>query len=147
MEIERQSPLLPQSRVRGGAFRMDPDPPAVTNPTTQVPNYFVNGGAYCPSAHGSFFPIIQAYTDYEIEVITKMQVEKIRSVRPKSLPTEHFLRHATTFLKRTAWTGPCSSWFKGGKIDGNPVRCANSCDSAFLSGTDPARQFIPVVDC
>jgi hypothetical protein len=81
----------------------------------------VNGGAYCPSAHGSFFPIIQAYTDYEIQVITKMQVEKIRSVRPKSLPTEHFIRHANTFLKRTAWTGPCSSWFKGGKIEGDPV--------------------------
>src|SRR5271168_2809474 len=75
------------------------------------------------------------HTDYEIEVITKMQVEKIRSVRPKSLPTEHFLRHANTFLKRTAWTGPCSSWFKGGKIDGNPVGCANSCYSAATDST------------
>ena len=88
----------------------------------EVPNYFTNGGAYCPSAHGSFFPIIDAYTHYEIDVINKMQVEKIRSLRPKSKPTEHFLRHARTFLKRTAWTGPCSSWFKGGRIDGTPVR-------------------------
>ena len=23
----------------------------------EVPNYFINGGAYCPSAHGSFFPV------------------------------------------------------------------------------------------
>ena len=89
----------------------------------EVPNYFINGGAYCPSAHGSFFPIVSAYTDYELHIITKMQVENIKSVRPKVHATEHFLRHANTFLKRTAWTGPCSSWFKGGNIDGIPVSC------------------------
>lgn len=38
----------------------------------EVPNFFLNGGAYCPSAHGSFYPIVQAYTDYEIDVITKV---------------------------------------------------------------------------
>jgi hypothetical protein len=84
-----------------------------------VPNYFIHGGAYCPSAHGSLSPTVQAYTDYEIEVIEKMQVEKIRSLRPKLNATEHFLSHASPFLKRTAWTGPCSSWFKGSKSDGS----------------------------
>jgi len=87
----------------------------------EVPNYFVYGGAYCPSAHGSFFPLIQAYCDYTLQWIEKMQVEDIRSFRPKAKVVEHFLRHADTFLKRTAWTGPCSSWFKGGKIDGKPA--------------------------
>lgn len=86
-----------------------------------VPNLFVYAGAYCPSAHGSLFPIIDAYVNYTIQVIEKMQVENIRSVTPKSKPTEQFLRHANTFLKRTAWTGPCSSWFKGGKVDGAPA--------------------------
>ena len=100
--------------------------PNSTNGTNRFQTTLSMVERYCPSAHGSFFPIIQAYTDYEIQVITKMQVEKIRSLRPKSLPTEHFLRHANTFLKRTAWTGPCSSWFKGGKIEGNPVRRAET---------------------
>jgi hypothetical protein len=26
-----------------------------------------------------------------------------------------------TFLKRTAWTGPCSSWFKGGDPNATPA--------------------------
>ncbi|EXJ90840.1 hypothetical protein A1O1_03945 [Capronia coronata CBS 617.96] len=86
-----------------------------------VPNYFVYGGAYCPSAHGSFFPLIQGYCNYTIQVIEKMQIEKIRSLRPKEKVMEHFIRHADSFLKRTAWTGPCSSWFKGGKVDGKPA--------------------------
>jgi len=86
-----------------------------------VPNYFVYGGAYCPSAHGSFFPLIQGYCNYTIQVIEKMQIENIRSLRPKAKAVEHFLRHADSFLKRTAWTGPCSSWFKGGKKDGKPA--------------------------
>jgi len=43
----------------------------------EVPNYFVYAGAYCPSAHGSFFPLVQAYCDYTIQVIEKMQIENI----------------------------------------------------------------------
>ncbi|KAL2395806.1 FAD-binding monooxygenase tazF [Exophiala dermatitidis] len=86
-----------------------------------VPNYLVFGGAYCPSAHGSFFPLIQGYSNYAMQVIERMQVENIRSLRPKENVVDHFIRHADSFLKRTAWTGPCSSWFKGGKIDGKPA--------------------------
>lgn len=86
-----------------------------------VPNYLVFAGAYCPAAHGSFFPLIQCYSDYALQVLEKMQTENIKSLRPKERVTKQFLRHADTFLKRTAWTGPCSSWFKGGKKDGKPA--------------------------
>ncbi|KAL6248051.1 hypothetical protein RBB50_005399 [Rhinocladiella similis] len=86
-----------------------------------VPNYILYGGAYCPSAHGSFFPLIAAYVNYTIQVIEKMQIENIRSIRPKEKVVAHFMKHADAFLKRTAWTGPCSSWFKGGKKDGKPA--------------------------
>lgn len=86
-----------------------------------VPNFNIYAGAYCPSAHGSFFPLVQAYSDYTVQVLEKMQVDNIRSLRPKEKVVEHFLHHAKTFLKRTAWTGPCVSWFKGGKIDGTPA--------------------------
>lgn len=85
-----------------------------------VPNYMIFAGPYCPAAHGSFFPLIQAYSDYALEVIAKLQTDDIKSIRPKEDVTRQFLRHADTFLKRTAWTGPCSSWFKGGKSDGKP---------------------------
>lgn len=50
-----------------------------------------------------------------------MQVERIRSVRPKISQCIQFRAHAEEFLKGTAWTGPCSSWFKNGKKDGLPL--------------------------
>lgn len=103
-----------------------------------VPNYIIFAGAYCPSAHGSFFPLVQAYSDYTLQILEKMQTENIKSIRPKIRATTQFLKHADTYLKRTAWTGkqftfhnkkaitnnetgPCSSWFKGGKKDGKPA--------------------------
>ncbi|KIX98817.1 uncharacterized protein Z520_05278 [Fonsecaea multimorphosa CBS 102226] len=86
-----------------------------------VPNYFTSGGAYFPSAHGSFFPLIQGSCEYIAEVIDKMQLENITSLRPKPEVTRQFSKFADSFLKRTAWTGPCSSWFKGGKVDAKPT--------------------------
>ena len=86
-----------------------------------VPNFVIFAGAYCPSAHGSFFPLVQAYSEYTFQLLEKIQIDCIRSLRPKVTATEHFLRHAKTFLKRTAWTGPCVSWFKGGTAGGVPA--------------------------
>jgi cation diffusion facilitator CzcD-associated flavoprotein CzcO len=48
-----------------------------------IPNYFLFCGPYGPLAHGSFFPIIEKYTDYILKVIAKMQVECIQSLRPR----------------------------------------------------------------
>jgi len=98
-----------------------PAPTYLSVALAEVPNFLVFAGAYCPGAHGSFFPLIQAYSDYALQILEKMQTENIKSIRPKKRATEQFLRHADTFLKRTSWTGPCSSWFKGGKKDGKPA--------------------------
>jgi hypothetical protein len=87
----------------------------------EVPNYFSFCGPYGPLAHGSFFPIIERYTDYIVDVIGKMQVDSIRSLRPKRKVAEHFMKHSAEFLKRTAWTDPCSSWFKNGDPGGVPT--------------------------
>ena len=32
-----------------------------------------------------------------------------------------FGEHVKTFHKRTAWTDPCASWFKQGRVDANPI--------------------------
>ena len=88
---------------------------------SEVPNYFNFTGAYGPLAHGSFFPLIAQYTDFMIKFITKMQTENIKSVRPSKRAVDHFLRHAKKYLQRTAWSGPCSSWFKQGKKTGTPA--------------------------
>lgn len=104
------------------------------------PNHFSFCGPYGPLGHGSFMPLIEQWTKYMFDAITKAQVENIKSYTPRldlsnqfvSLPlcesivrlelTYIFQRtqrqHADLFLKRTAWTSPCSSWFKQGKTDG-----------------------------
>lgn len=53
-----------------------------------------------------------------IKVIRKMQKELIKSVTPKREVCEAFARHADLFVQRTAWVGPCSSWFKNGDPNG-----------------------------
>lgn len=76
------------------------------------PNYFTFCGPYGPVGHGSFLPLVEQWTQYMLSVITKVQIEGIKSLRPAEKPARDFTRHADAFLKRTAWTGGCSSWFK-----------------------------------
>jgi hypothetical protein len=47
-----------------------------------------------------------------------MQRERIKSLTPKASIAAALKEHADLFLQRTAWTGPCSSWFKQGRVDG-----------------------------
>lgn len=82
------------------------------------PNHFSFCGPYGPLAHGSFMPLIECSTRYMFAVITKVQVEGIKSLSPSARAASQFRQHADTFLKRTAWTQPCCSWFKQGKMDG-----------------------------
>jgi hypothetical protein len=63
-------------------------------------------------------PLIEQWTRYMFAVITKAQVENIKSFRPRMSVSAQFRRHADLYLKRTAWTSPCCSWFKQGKTDG-----------------------------
>lgn len=83
-----------------------------------VPNYFTVGGPYGPLGHGSFLPLIERLTSNYLTVVKKMQVENIKSLAPKREVAEMFREHADVFFKRTAWVGPCTSWFKNGKKDG-----------------------------
>ncbi|KAI9872864.1 MAG: hypothetical protein M1830_001115, partial [Pleopsidium flavum] len=84
----------------------------------EYPNHFSYCGPYGPLAHGSFFPLIAKWSDLIVKIITKMQIEGIKSLRPKMEVARQFYEHADLYLQRTAWTSPCSSWFKDGKKDG-----------------------------
>ncbi|OQV06038.1 hypothetical protein CLAIMM_10676 [Cladophialophora immunda] len=86
-----------------------------------VPNYFVFIGPYGPLGHGSVIPMVEAYTNYIIQVLQKVQVEDIKSLRVNRATAEEFTRHADLYLKRTAWSGPCSSWFKNGIPSNKPL--------------------------
>jgi hypothetical protein len=82
------------------------------------PNHFSFCGPYGPLGHGSFMPLIEVWTRYIFSCITKCQVENIKSLTPRMDLSKQFRQHADLFLKRTAWTSPCRSWFKQGKSDG-----------------------------
>lgn len=82
------------------------------------PNHFSFCGPYGPLGHGSFMPLIERWTQYMFDVISKAQEENIKSFTPKMARCQQFRQHADLFLQRTAWTSPCRSWFKQGKTDG-----------------------------
>jgi hypothetical protein len=63
-------------------------------------------------------PVIEIITRYVEKCLYKMQTEDIKSFIPKQAAVDDFKRHRELFLKRTAWSSPCRSWFKGGKVDG-----------------------------
>jgi cation diffusion facilitator CzcD-associated flavoprotein CzcO len=83
-----------------------------------IPNYWTGVGPYGPLGHGSFIPIIELVTRHILKVVQKMQRENISSLEPRRDACEAFTEHADLFLKRTAWSGQCRSWFKQGKLEG-----------------------------
>lgn len=84
----------------------------------EFPNYFTFGGPFGPLGHGSFMPLIEAWTSYMFAAIRKAQVENVKAMTPRKGAAMQFRQHADHFLKRTAWTSPCKSWFKQGREDG-----------------------------
>ncbi|KAL2831028.1 putative dimethylaniline monooxygenase [Aspergillus pseudoustus] len=84
----------------------------------EVPNYFTIGGPYGPVGHGNTLMVNERLISNILKIVEKMQLEGIKSVRPKLRVAEKFEEHAQLFCKRTAWAGKCASWFKQGKKDG-----------------------------
>lgn len=80
----------------------------------EVPNYFHYSGPYGPLGHGSAIPMIEAFTNYMLKIIEKAQLEDIKKIQIKRTVAEKFTQHSDLYLERTAWSGPCSSWFKAG---------------------------------
>ncbi|RQM05681.1 hypothetical protein DH86_00004089 [Scytalidium sp. 3C] len=42
----------------------------------------------------------------------------IKSVMVKKVAVDNFVKHVDVFMKRTAWSTNCRSWFKNGNVDG-----------------------------
>ncbi|KAI1613510.1 FAD/NAD-P-binding domain-containing protein [Exophiala viscosa] len=83
-----------------------------------IPNYWTGVGPYGPLGHGSFFPIVEMVYRQFLTIVKKMQTENIKSITPRHEVCDAFAAHADVFLKRTAWSGDCRSWFKQGRRDG-----------------------------
>ncbi|TVY43886.1 putative sterigmatocystin biosynthesis monooxygenase [Lachnellula subtilissima] len=83
-----------------------------------MPNYFLFMGPNSPVGHGSAMPIIEHTSKYILKFLYKAQTENIKSFVPKIRAIKDFTAHSDEFLKRTAWSTHCRSWFKNGTVDG-----------------------------
>ncbi|KAE8146657.1 hypothetical protein BDV25DRAFT_162063 [Aspergillus avenaceus] len=82
------------------------------------PNYLIFNGPFGPYGHGSFLPITETLSRHFLQILEKMSYEGVASFEPKVEAMEDFLEHQRMFMPRTAWSGPCRSWFKRGTVDG-----------------------------
>lgn len=65
--------------------------------------------------------MLEQFTNYICQVVTKMQIEKITSMAPRLKAAKQFQEHHDLYVQRTAWTELCSSWFKQGKPERNSL--------------------------
>ncbi|KAL4819975.1 hypothetical protein BDW67DRAFT_181685 [Aspergillus spinulosporus] len=82
------------------------------------PNYLIFNGPYGPYGHGSFLPITETLSRHFLLMLTKMSEEGVTTFDVKEEAVADFVQHRRLFLPRTAWSSPCRSWFKQGKVDG-----------------------------
>jgi cation diffusion facilitator CzcD-associated flavoprotein CzcO len=116
-----QFPLIANGRNVQDDFANQSNPGYLGINAPEVPNYFIFCGRYGPLGHGSVCPMVEAYTNYVFQVLEKAQVEDIKKIQVKRSAAEQFSRHADEFTKRTAFSGPCSSWFKAGDKNNKPA--------------------------
>ncbi|KAL4947586.1 hypothetical protein BDW69DRAFT_204246 [Aspergillus filifer] len=82
------------------------------------PNHFMFLGPAAPIGHGSVLPIIEHATKYILHLIRKCQTQDVKSVVVSQEAVDDFNEHIQVFMKRTAWSTHCRSWFKNGTVDG-----------------------------
>ncbi|KAJ9664515.1 hypothetical protein H2198_000166 [Neophaeococcomyces mojaviensis] len=75
-------------------------------------------GPNSPIGHGSVIPIVEHTAKYIIRMLHKCQTQDIKTVTVTQAAVDDFDEHTQIFMKRTAWSTHCRSWFKNGKVDG-----------------------------
>lgn len=79
----------------------------------EMPNYFIFLGPTFPVSNGSLMGPLQAVGAYIVQIIQKMQRERIHSFEPKQDVTDAFNHHAQTWINGTCWADAnCRSWYK-----------------------------------
>ncbi|KAK0436596.1 hypothetical protein EV421DRAFT_1980155 [Armillaria borealis] len=85
------------------------------------PNMFLMGsGPGIPYANGSILPGMEAQADYVVACLSKMQKQDIKTMEvDRDAQDEYNIQQAST-VKDLIWSERCSSWYKGGTVDGEP---------------------------
>ncbi|KAJ5738507.1 hypothetical protein N7493_001662 [Penicillium malachiteum] len=74
--------------------------------------------AYLSVAAPDFPNYFNKYATHSYLHRSLIQVCGIKAVSPLASAVDEFDTHINEFMKRTAWTTPCRSWFKNGTVDG-----------------------------
>lgn len=103
-----------------------------------MPNYFIFNGPNCPAGHGNLLSAMDWMADYILRWCRKIAEEDIkyvrfisytgnqqadygyscRTVQVRQDATDDYNAYSQEFMKRTAWSSGCRSWYKRGTIDG-----------------------------
>ncbi|KAJ3555089.1 hypothetical protein NM688_g2766 [Phlebia brevispora] len=89
--------------------------------TDGFPNCFFAYGPNSTFAAGALLPILEAEVKYAVEVVRKMQRERIKSVEVKAEAVRDFDEVLETYFPRTVHTEKVRSWYKAGQADGRII--------------------------
>jgi hypothetical protein len=95
-----------------------PRPSTFLHKPANRPSLLHSSGPFTPVAQGSVLPILTLLSHHFIQIVQKMRKQHIRRLSPKASSVADFVEHAQTYLQRTCWADPCTSWFKQGRKDG-----------------------------
>lgn len=86
-----------------------------------MPNWIMFVGPTWPVENGSVTGPLFGVAEYTIQIIKKMQRDRIKSWVPRQDITDRFNEHAQEWIKHTVWKSDCRSWYKNnetGRVNG-----------------------------
>ncbi|KAK0462931.1 uncharacterized protein EV420DRAFT_1745502 [Desarmillaria tabescens] len=88
---------------------------------TGFPNMFLMGcGPGITYANGSLLPCTEVQADYIVACLSKLQKQDIKTMEVNKDAQDEYNIQREALMKDLVFTEPCPSWYKGGKVDGEP---------------------------
>jgi len=106
--------------------------------TRGFPNWFETMGPNAGIGSGSLLVMVEYEVDYAIQVVKKLQKERLKSIEVKQEAVDDFNEYIDAYFPRTVFGQKCRSWYKMGKEEGRVVGLwPGSCLHALQSMKDP----------
>lgn len=85
------------------------------------PNMLLMGcGPGITYANGSLLPCTEAQADFIVVCLSKLQKQDIKTMEVNKDAQDEYNIQQEAVMKDLVFTDSCSSWYKGGKVDGEP---------------------------
>jgi hypothetical protein len=82
------------------------------------PNYFVMNGPRGNLANGTVLPCFETELDYVIQVVKKMQSDRIKSIDVRQGVVDQLDQYIDAWHETSVFSEPCRSWYKDNTRDG-----------------------------